>query len=265
MEDKGKKLLVIKTKADAEYYLSISGTKEDEILFSDFNKNNNTDINFLLYYYITTKDKVPRYNKESKFTYEPKGPGHVVLKLPDLSALSSKTNHKVNDLDLIVIMTQDSNELKYMDSICYLSKKNDIIESQNLYQNISINIDKSNNKVEIQKLDKNSNYFVNVMIINRKTGQRMSLDPLQIVPNKVITKNVTITVLVLILVVLVFTIFYLYRKYRIAKAIVNYENNDIKSMGSIPKSITELKKIQEEKNKKVKEKYNSLTEDSGEI
>ena len=46
---------------------------------------------------------------------------------------------------------------------------------------------------------------------------------------------------------------------------VNYESNDINNMGTLPKSITELKMMQEEKNKKAKEKYNSLTEDSGQV
>ena len=153
-----------------------------------------------------------------------------------------------------------------MDSICYLSRKHSIIESQNLYKNYTIKINKKNKEIKINKLDKKKYYYINVLITNKKTGQIFALDPLQIKPNtKINEKSFIITFLIIAIIILFFVIFYFYRKYRIAKAIVNYEKNDIKNMGSIPKSITELKKMQEEKNKQAKEKYNSLTEDSGEI
>ena len=136
---------------------------------------------------------------------------------------------------------------------------------KNLYNNYKIAIDKINNKIDINKLNKKTNYYLNVLITNRKTGQIFAMEPIEILPNKIFTVNVIVTILITAIVILMLVIFYFYRKYRIAKEIVNFENSDIKKMGSIPKSISELKKIQEEKNKKAKEKYNSLTEDSGEI
>ena len=77
--------------------------------------------------------------------------------------------------------------------------------------------------------------------------------------------NAPIVLLLIGITILGFLIFYFYRKYRITKAIVNYQSNDIRNMGSIPKSITELKQMETERNKLAKEKYNSLTEDSGQI
>ena len=121
----------------------------------------------------------------------------------------------------------------------------------------------NDNEIEVKNLDKNKNYYINVLVTNIKTGQLFTFDPVQLIPNKRISNNILIILLSIGIVVLIFVIFYFYRKYRIAKAIVNYESNDIKNMGTIPKSITELKKIQEEKNKQSKDKYNSLTEDSG--
>ena len=135
----------------------------------------------------------------------------------------------------------------------------------NLYNDYKIIIQKSNNKIEIEKLNKKTNYYLNVLITNRKTGQIFAMEPIEIIPNKFFTVNVIVTLLIIGIFILLLVIFYFYRKYRIAKEIINFENSDIKKMGSIPKSITELKKIQEEKNKKAKEKYNSLTEDSGDI
>ena len=121
--------------------------------------------------------------------------------------------------------------------------------------------------IEIDKLDRNTNYYINILITNKKTGKIFTFEPLQIVPNtkSVVGSKFVIALFTIGIIILLFVLFYLYRKYRIAKAIVNYEQNDIKNMGSIPKSISDLKKIQEEKNKQAKEKYNSLTEDSGEI
>ena len=239
--------------------------KEDEILFEE--NNNNTDIDFLLYYYTTNQEKYEQDSFDSKFSYEIKSAGNIVLNLPDFESMNLQSKVKPDDLNISVIISQDVKEFEYMDSICYLSRKLDKIESQNLYKDIKINIHKNKKKIEINKLDKKTDYYINVLITNKKTGQIFALDPLQIIPYiKISTiKSFTIALLIIILIVLLFVIFYLYRKYRIAKAIVNYEKNDIKNMGSIPKSITELKKIQEEKNKKAKEKYNSLTEDSGEI
>ena len=266
IEGKGKKIVITKIENNIEYYLYVFGIKEDEMLFG--NINNTTDIDFLLYYYTTNRNDFDESNQNSKITYELKDAGNIVLKLPNLENINSKNNKiKLDDLTVSLVLTENSHEFEYMDSICYLSKKIEIIESQNLYKNYSININKKKNEIEINKLDTNKNYYLNVLITNKKTGQIYALDPLQIMPNKGIVsqKRTVIIVLVIGIVILFFVIFYFYRKYRIATAIVNYEKNDIKNMGSIPKSITELKKMQEEKNKQAKEKYNSLTEDSGEI
>ena len=262
---KGKKIIMTQIDYNVEYYLSVIGIKEDEMLFGD--NNNNTDIDFLLYYYITNEEEYSQDYVDSKISYKIKSPGNIVLNLPNLENINSKKNKiKLDDLNISVIITPNSNEFEYMDSICYLSRKHNIIESQNLYKNYSIKINKNNKEVEISKLDRNTNYYINVLITNKKTGLIYALDPLQIKPNtKIGGKSYIITFLIICIIILLFVIFYFYRKYRIAKTIVNYEKNDIKNMGSIPKSITELKKIQEEKNKKAKEKYNSLTEDSGEI
>ena len=262
---KGKSIIVAEIQVNKEYYLSVTGMKEDEMLFEE--NNNNTDIDFLLYYYTTNQEKYEQDSFDSKFSYEIKSAGNIVLNLPDFESMNLQNKVKADDLNISVIISQDVKEFEYMDSICYLSRKLDKIESQNLYKDIKINIHKNKKKIEINKLDKKTDYYINVLITNKKSGQIFALDPLQIIPYiKISTiKSFIIALLIIILIVLLFIIFYLYRKYRIAKAIVNYEKNDIKNMGSIPKSITELKKIQEEKNKKAKEKYNSLTEDSGEI
>ena len=260
----GKKILVKKIGRTNEYYLSVYGLKEDEIVFDT--KQNSSGIDFLMYYYTTTEENYAKIISESKIDYQVESPGNIVLTLPDLVTINSKNNkNKLDDLTLSVIITENEKEFNYMKSICFLSKKYEYIMSNNLYQNYTIKIDKSKNHIEIEKLNKKTNYYINVLITNRKTGQIFAMDPFEVIPNKFFTTNILLIIIVISIVILSLVIFYFYRKYRITKAIINFENSDIKKMGSIPKSISELKKIQEEKNKKAKEKYNSLTEDSGEI
>ena len=266
MDEKGKKIVIAKMEKNAEYYLSVYGLKEDEMLFSDSDIKRE-DIDFLLYYYTTTDNEYNQTNFDSKLNYDLSGPGVVVLNLPNLETINIKNGkNKLDDLNVSVIITQNKNEYEYMNSICYLSRKYEYIEQQKLYKNYTINIYKNKNKIEIKNLDRTKNYYINVLITNKKTGQIFALEPLQLKANKIISSNDIIsTILVVCIIILILIIIYFYRKLRITKAIVNYQSNDIKKIGSIPKSITELKILQEEKNKKAKEKYNSLTEDSGQV
>ena len=270
LNGKGKEIIFAQMESNVEYYLSVMGTKEDEMIF-DEDVNTNRDIDFLLYYYFTN---IEEYNKEnpdsfdSKFNYKIKSKGNIVIKLPDLENMNSNTKIKLDDLNISVIISKDAQEFEYMGSICYLSRQYDKIKSEKLYKNYTIKVNKNKKEIEINNLEAKTNYYLNILITNKKTGQIFALDPLQIIPYRritVVAKKFLTTLLSIFIVILLFVMFYVYRKYRITKAIVNYEKNDIKNMGTIPKSITELKKIQEEKNKKAKEKYNSLTEDSGQI
>jgi hypothetical protein len=260
-ESKGKKIILAKIKEDIEYYLSIYGLSEDQMVFDE---KDNKGIDFLLYYYTTKSGEYTSTEFSSKMEYELKGPGNIILDLPSLEEINSK--YKPEDFQISVIITTNLNEYNYMDSICYLSRKFDYLNSNNYTKNYTVEVYQKSNKVEIDKLDPKTNYYLNVLIKNKKTGEIISLNPIQVLPNKKFYQNYSIMIILSIaIVILIFVIFYFYRKYRIAKAKFDYEKNDIKNMGTIPKSITELKKIEETKNKQAKEKYNSLTEDTGNI
>ena len=73
-----------------EYYLSIYGLKEDEMIFND-NKTN-SDIDFLIYYYTTNEEKFAKTIYDTKINYEIKSPGNVILSLPNLETINAKTN-----------------------------------------------------------------------------------------------------------------------------------------------------------------------------
>ena len=265
-EEKGKKVIVAHIDRNIEYYLSVYGLKEDQMLFSD-SEIIYEGVDFLLFYYTTNYQQYSQINFDSKLSYKIKEPGHIILYLPNLETVNAKNGkNKLDDLKVAAIITTNKNEFDYMNSICYLTKKYEFINQQKLYQNYTITTNKNNNEIEIQNLDSNQNYYINVLITNKKTGQIFALDPLQLKPRKIIeVDHVPSTILMIAIVVLLVVIIYIYRKYRVTKALVNYESNDINNMGTLPKSITELKMMQEEKNKKAKEKYNSLTEDSGQV
>jgi len=267
MEEKGKKIIVVKIEKNVEYYLSVFSLKEDEMIFNDYNIKSE-DIDFLLYYYTTDMFEYASNQFDSKITYDIKGPGNLVLYLPNFEKTNNNIKNKLEDISVSLIITQNENEFDYMGSICFLTKKIEYIEEKKSLANYNININKNKNEIEISNLDKNQNYYMNVLITNQKTGQVFALDPLQVKPFKIVIvfgNNFPIILLLIGIIFLLAIIFYFYRKYRITKAIVNYESNDIKKLGSIPKSITELKQIHEEKSKKAKEKYNTLTEDSGQV
>ena len=266
-DEKGKKIIVSKIQKNVEYYLSVYGLKEDEMLFNDYELRLEA-IDFLLYYYTTDAQGYSQTTFDSKLDYRLKGPTTLLLTLPNLEAVNSQGGrNKIDDLNITVIITQNKNEFDYMNSICYLSRKYDYIQENNLYKNYTISLNKNKNEIQIDNLAKNEVYYLNVLVTNKKTGQIFALEPLQIKMNKVYVtfNNAPIILLLIAITILGFCIFYFYRKYRITKAIVNYQSNDIRNMGTIPKSITELKQMESEKNKLAKEKYNSLTEDSGQV
>ena len=260
IESNGKKIILAKIKRDIEYYLSVYGLEEDQILFEETDKK---DIDFLLYYYTIKNSEYIKNKFEAKMEYEIKGPGYIILKLPNLQGINSENKIKIEDLIVSVIITEDLNDLNYMDSICYLSKKHDMMKENNTNVNYLINMHLNKNKIEISKLNPKTYYFINVLITNKKTGEIIALNPLQIKPDKIIKMNYYLIILIFVLIILSFLIFYYYRRYRKIRSMLKYVDQKDKKVGNIPNSITELKKINANKLKETIEKYNSLTEDSG--
>ena len=261
-ETYGKKLILANIEKDKEYYLSVYGTEEDEILFDEIDKK---DIDFLLYYYTTKKEDYTKYDIKPKMMYKIKAPGDIILNLPNLQNIFPENKNKNEDLIVSVVITTNVNELNYMDSICYLTQKYDLIKANNTNENYKIDMHLNKNEIEIYHLNPKTKYYINVLVTNKKTGQIISLNPLQIKPNKIIKVSYYMIILIFIIFVLFFFIFYYYRKYRKIKSMLKFEDEKDKKIGNTPNSIAELKKMGDNKFKKTVEKYNSLTEDSGNI
>ena len=163
-----------------QYYLSVFGLKEDEILFE--RNRNKTGIDFLMYYYTTNEEQYSKTLYDTKINYMVDSPGYIILTLPDLITINAKKKkNKLEDLSLTVIISENSDEFNYMSSICFLTKKYEYILKNMLYQNITIGIDKDKNKIEISKLNRTKKYYVNILISNSRTGQIFAMEPFEII------------------------------------------------------------------------------------
>ena len=84
---------------NTEYYLTVFGLKEDEMIFGP-KINSTCDIDFLLYYYIIDKKALDDSNlknyEEKQLNYEIASPGSVNIKVPSLETVNEK--RKVNKI-----------------------------------------------------------------------------------------------------------------------------------------------------------------------
>ena len=137
-------------------------------------------------------------------------------------------------------------------------------EEENI-KNIKIYVNAKKNKVEIEGLILHKFYYINVLASNTNTGEIFAYEPVELYVQDSFNHNLIIGILVPVLIIVLLVGFYFYRKYRITRNSILYENNDIINMTKLPKSINELQEMENKKVKESKEKYNSLTEDSGNI
>ena len=102
---------------------------------------------------------------------------------------------------------------------------------------------------------------MNILINNKKSGEIYTLKPIQVIPIYSLSLGLII-ILIILIVIICGVAFYFYKKFKTTKEILNYEVNDIRNLGSIPKTIAEMREIALDKEKS---KYASLTEDINEI
>ena len=159
-----------------------------------------------------------------------------------------------------MIISENYTDYKYMDSICFLTKKYDELKKEK--QNYEIKI--KNNKIQISGLTLNKYYYMNILATNTKTGEIFSLDPSELFLKKTgKTSKILISILLILVIISCGVVFYFWRKIKLAKNAILFEDNkDNIKMSRLPKSINELQKIENKEIRVAKNKYNSLTEDS---
>ena len=256
----GKKIIIIKDLKEIDYYLYIWGTKEDDINCI-LNKENCKDIELLMYYYTTKSNLYNQTISNSIFEYENIGIGKILIQLPKIYEKNAfGTEENILDLDIKLVYTKKSEEFKYFESTCYLTKKLNSNSNENENE-IKYTIDKIKNTMTVSGLTNKEKYYMNILINNKKSGEIYTLKPIQVIPIYSLSLGLII-ILIIIIIIICGVAFYFYKKFKTTKEILNYEVNDIRNLGSIPKTISEMREIALDKEKS---KYASLTEDINEI
>ena len=262
-QSNGKKVISVSNLKNSDYYLSVWGTEEGNLQCLANSKECSKDIDFLLFYYTTNTQRYNQTIASSVFDYEQTGKGKIKINLPKLYEKDLYGNEqKIDMVNYTVIYTQNPEEFKYMESICYLSKMYEQLDSKE-QKDIHYKYNPKSHTINVEGLVNNEKYFINVLITNPNTGEVLTFRPVQVIPS--FSGQVSWFLIVMCGISIIFAILvalYFYKKYKKTDAKLQYEVNDIRNLGTIPKTVAEMKTITE---KKEKEKYTTLTEDTQNI
>jgi hypothetical protein len=219
------------------YYLGVYGLNSGN---DDVNANANNNINkpmnysneveFLLYYF-TTNNKNYVYSSIQSYInpiYLKNGEVKLEISKITIKNMAGKFSEIKNmDLNYKLFISTDINDFTYMSSLCYLSKM------QNLPKNVKTYI--KNNEIFVSGLKLGIKYFVNMIIRNPISGELITLTPTILEVNTKTQFNYLYLVVAVILIILLAVGLWYYRnKYIVTKAVLNYEQNDIRNMASFP-------------------------------
>ena len=261
----GKKIITVRKLQVKEYYLIIfGGTEEDnfDIVIND--KKNNLKVELLFFYYTTSEKNFNYLVTQDTLKYESKDDFYSInFIVPETKKrdIFGKENFAQN-MEYSFIITDDKNDLDFMESTCYLIK---LKQKNKKHEGIEINYDEKNRMFKITGLEGGKEYYMNILATNENTGEVITYKPVRIVAS-VATRRLKVMLiifLVFILIVFLFAAFTVYRKYRIQKIELNYvEELNRASPKNKNKKIAKLKNINLDF---VKKKYNQLSEDSQEL
>ena len=112
--------------------------------------------------------------------------------------------------------------------------------------------------LHVKGLIRNQIYYVNVLLSNNVNGEIIALKPFMVSSNYTYSSWVVIGVGLGVIVVLSVLLGVVYHKFKRTNMVLKYEKNDLRSMGSIPKTVTELQKIEKDIQKS---KYANLADE----
>ena len=237
----GKMVLTGYNLKEENYYLgvvSLNGDKYDD----KYDRNNNdnimnkpmnysNEVEFLLYYF-TTNNKNYIYSSIQSYinpVYLRNGDVKLEISKITIKNMAGKSN-EINNMDLSykLFISTDINDFSYMSSLCYLSKM------QNLPKDIKTYIKK--NEIYVSGLKSGTKYFINMIIRNPISGELITLTPtiLDFNKNKAPFNYFYLVIAVVLIIILGIGVYYYRSKYIVTKAVLNYEQNDIRNMASLP-------------------------------
>ena len=259
----GRKVIHVHNLKNNDYYLSVWGTENGGLECLTNSENCTKDIDFLMFYYTTNSKKYNHTISSPVFDYEHTGKGEIVINLPKLYQKDLYGNEqKLELLTYTLVYTQNPEKFRYMESVCYLSKLYESIANDTEAQSIEYKYNHKTHTIRVKGLKKNEKYFMNVLITNPVTGEVLTFKPVQVISDYGAISWFLIGMFILGIVIVTFIAGYFYNKYRQTNEQLNYEQNDIRNLSSVPKSMAEMRDLAR---KKEKEKYVNLTEDSQNI
>lgn len=240
------KLAILNSTVDS-YYLNVWGVKVPE----DFDS-----IEYLMYYYSTTNSSYGKQLKSNAFVYNYQGKGKLLLELPEIRRINNNLDYTTLSFDVFV--TSNQTDYSHMDSLCYLSRYQHKFKRAHYYYS------SATHKLEITDLNTKEDCYLNVRIIDNKTGEMYILKSSQIQFNEEKSSLPTwfIVLIVLGLIGVSGLLFFYFRKYKMTKDLLQYEMNDVRNQGQVPKSEAELHEITQNQKK---QKYVPLSEEPSKL
>ena len=263
----GKNIITVRKLQVKEYFLILfGGTEEGNFDININDQKNNLKVEILFFYYTISEKNFNYLVTQDSLKYESKDDFYSInLIIPETKKrdIFGKENFAQN-MEYSFIITDDINDLDFMESTCYLIK----LKQKNInkkHENIEINFDEKNRMFKITGLEGGKEYYMNILATNENTGEIITYKPIKIFAS-VATRRLKIMLtifLVFILIVFLFAAFTVYRKYRIQKNELNFMEEPNKSgQKNKSKKFAKLKNLNLDF---VKKKYNHLSEDSQEL
>ena len=233
----GRLVLTGQNLKDENYYLGIWGTNADEKSLQNNNDltkpmKYSNEVEYLLYYYTTNKKNYVSSNVESYINPIFLKNGDVKLEISKMKInnLSGKFGEIKNvDLNYDVLVSTDINDFSYMSSLCYLSKMKNGTQIVNSYV--------KDDEIYLSGIQPGKKYFINIILRNPISGELITLTPTIIEKNMFNIYKLPLGFIIIVLVViiiLVIIICYYRKEYLVTKAVLNYEQNDVRNMANFP-------------------------------
>ena len=217
---------------DENYYLNIWGKHENENLdaYNDLNKpmKYSNEIEYLLYYFTTNKKNYVYSNFESYINpiYQNNGDIKLDMKKMKINNLEGKSGEIKNvNMNYEVVVSTDINDFSYMSSLCYLSKMKNTTKDIKTYV--------KNEEIYISGLKPGKKYFMNIILRNPISGELFTLTPTIIENKKAKFPIGYIIIPIIIIIILVVVVFYYRKEYLVTKAVLNYEQKDVRNMDNL--------------------------------
>ena len=253
-ESNGKLTITVHNVKETDYYLSVWGIDteyecEQEVA-CDIKKKDN--IEYLLYYYSTNKERYQKSKINELLVPIQTGKNELEIKVGKLEQKDIYGNvQKVENINFKPFISTNEEDYLKMGSLCYLAKL------ERIPKGVKYHYDKQREVFVITGLKNRQTYGINLLIENPYTNELFVFTPAKLELKHVYGVSGFMVSLIFIVVVgLSVALIYFYKKYKITRAILKYERNDLHSMGSLPEISSEMANVSADR-----VKYSTLTSD----